>query len=359
MKLLSFGYYRGMNLDIPARDDLLISGLASGGKVEDLAVLHGVEPEVVRRVGVARGILVEAGTSGFRQVATHFVPTRAAEAVLDRIGWDLDARLGSARPRCSTRDAALCESVILEDVTLEEAGRRVPVTRERMRQILLRHTGLATQHLKAYREQLREARRLALGIEKVRILAATDREMDVVELGRRSGLSSDEVREELGTRDVLRRLRKNTWTVGADDASILEEIRRVAGLPGGSPLSGPFYEEHRRRNLPGSVRVVQRFSTWSEACRRAGIRPVAAIRSDYQRRWTTEDLLHWVRAYLQEVGAAATYAGMSSWLKARSTDGAPSAQTIRNSVGTWTEVLDLALMERLAPMAPDTEGRSL
>lgn len=342
-----------MTLDITTRDAALISGLASGSDVADLAVLHDVDPDVVRRVGLARGILVDPSSVGVRHVATHYVPSRAAQQVLDRIGWDIESQLGAVRPRCSSRDAALCESVILEDVTLEEAGSRVPVTRERMRQILLKHTGLATQHLKTHREGLREARRLTRGVEQLRLLAEADRELDVVELGRRSGLTSDEVREELGPKESLRRIRPNTWTVGVDDSELLDEIVRVARMPGGAPLSSTFYDRHRGVDLPGSVRVIQRFDTWSEACRQAGVTSVAAARSVYERRWTKDDLLDWVRTYLEEVGHSATYAGLSSWLKERSAEGAPSAQTVRNNVGTWSDIVDLATMDRLAPMAGD------
>ena len=161
------------------------------------------------------------------------------------------------------------------------------------------------------------------------------------ELAEDTGLTNDEVVEVLGTDEALRRRRRNTWTVGIDDAAVLAELKRVAQLPGGNPLSAPFYDGHRKPGAIGSVRAMQRFQTWSAACTAAGVQHRVTTR-DYNRQWTEEDLLEWVRRYVAEAEATASYRKFSGWLGEHREEGAPSAQTVRNYLGKWVDVVRAA-----------------
>src|SRR5699024_9925672 len=56
--------------------------------------------------------------------------------------------------------------------------------------------------------------------------------------------------EETVSGDARTPIRPNTWKQSTADDAVLAEIRRTASLPGGSPLTGSFYDSHRS---PGSV----------------------------------------------------------------------------------------------------------
>ena len=123
---------------------------------------------------------------------------------------------------------------------------------------------------------------------------------------------------------------------------VLLELARVAALPGGSPLGGPFFDAHRAEGVPGASRLIQRFGSWRQACEAAGVAPIEASRSNYGTRWTDDLLLGWVREYLADPDSTASYQQFQGWLKERKSAGAPSGQTVRNRLGTWKDILERA-----------------
>jgi hypothetical protein len=123
-----------------------------------------------------------------------------------------------------------------------------------------------------------------------------------------------------------------------DEESMRTEMRRVAALPGGSPLSVSFYDRHRSELALTSARIIQREGSWREACTAAGVEANKASRA-YGRTWSRDDLLDWVRRYLAEEEKP-TYTRLSAWLRGQ--EGAPSANTIRNAFGGWSAVLEAA-----------------
>lgn len=123
-----------------------------------------------------------------------------------------------------------------------------------------------------------------------------------------------------------------------DKEMLAAEMRRVAGLPGGSPLSVSFYDRHRGNDALTSARIIQRLGSWREACAAAGVESNKASRS-YRHRWSEGDLLDWGRRYLAEAERP-SYADFSGWL--RDQQDAPSANTVRNTFGGWSAVLEAA-----------------
>ena len=331
-----------MTEEVTTRDRAIRADLSAGRSLGEVARTHSVPPAVVERVaaicGLPQGHAFEGGAHVYAP-DVEYKPSTAAADVLEQIGWSIKQRVAS-RGRCTTRDAALCESIILEDLTLAEAGDRADVTGERMRQILRKHTGLSTRDLAEHRAELREARRLVLGRAEAEGLAAELPAASLTDLAEAANLSVQEVSEVIGDQEALRRRRRNTWSVGQDDAAVLNEMQRVASLPGGSPLTTPFYDQNRLEHTVRAIRIIQRFGTWTEACTRAGVASNVRDRV-YERAWSEDQLLEWVTAYVQDVGAvAASYSGADQWLRERKEEGAPSAQTVRNYLGTWVEILE-------------------
>ena len=233
----------------------------------------------------------------------------------------------------SARDAEMVRRALGgEDFTA--ISKSYGISRERVRQIIQRHTGLGGRDLSDVRRFARDAvkRQHALDI------ADQERDASAAEIGRRVGLTGHEVEQLLGVAEAARRRRDRNVTDATDEAEIVETLRRVAALPGGVPLSGPFYDAHRDGGLT-STRLIQIYGTWTAACEKAGVQPPVAPRKDYSQRWSRDDCLQWVGKYLQSTDRP-SFARFDAW--AREQEGAPSSGTVRLRCGKCTETMRAA-----------------
>lgn len=125
------------------------------------------------------------------------------------------------------------------------------------------------------------------------------------------------------------------------DEDIKRALIRGANMAG-KPLTSAGYDSVRTRfDGPSSARAIQRFKTWANACDFAGVAHGGPRRAEYKRRWTETEMLDWASMYLRSDGCRGTYKDFSDW--AARTSGAPSAQTVRNTIGSWTTVKRAAL----------------
>lgn len=144
--------------------------------------------------------------------------------------------------------------------------------------------------------------------------------------------------------------------LGADAGRLLTDVRareqdftddditgalRSAAAELGTPLSAARFDA--AHGEPSSARIVQRFGSWNSACEAAGLATRAA-RANYVRGWTQDTVLDAVAHYLGSADAAGSYAGYAAW--ASRTPGAPSGQTVRNYLGTWSQAKARTLTER-------------
>lgn len=222
-----------------------------------------------------------------------------------------------------------------EDLTA--IGLDYEMSRERVRQIVEKTTTKTNDEIREARKQRREQARAEKDAARdahIRQVAEAHPEATLHALVDLSGHSLAEVRAALDWTERERRADQQHYTSVADEV-IFAELRRVAALDGGEPLTGKFYDEHRTGGL-SHARLLQRFETWTAACTAAGVTPRGPNPGrTYQRRWTAEDMVGWVWRYLSSAEAP-SYARFDQWL--RTQPEAPSAQTIRNTVGSWVEM---------------------
>ena len=245
----------------------------------------------------------------------------------------------------SPRDAMIL-ALALEGKTYQEIGLQFGLTRERVRQIIARHDGKAP--LEVRREQRRNEQDM---VEKNATgVARWLREhpgATTVEIGLALGLSNSDVEKFLGHRvrhlvlvpEDRQGVRFNPvrWT----RAEILDAIRLAATFE--SPLSYVRYDEIRTEhsiNGPSAIRILQIFDTWSAACREAGVQHGRRIRSRYTRRWSADEMIDHLAAFLlhSPTGSLDAY---NEWSRVND---APGGQTVRNQFGGWREARTRALL---------------
>ncbi len=73
---------------------------------------------------------------------------------------------------------------------------------------------------------------------------------------------------------------------------------------------------------------------------KAAGQPVNGSTRSYARRWTDTEVLDFVVQYRMADDSRSTYDGYGRWATA---NGAPSAQTVRNTLGSWSAVKAAAL----------------
>jgi hypothetical protein len=118
------------------------------------------------------------------------------------------------------------------------------------------------------------------------------------------------------------------------DAQLLDALRTAAAELG-EPLTNTDYDawQRGRDDAASPALLVRRFGTWRAACEAAGL-SANATRST-TRRWSEEDLVAAVAAYLATAGSTGSFADYSAW--ARVQEGAPSGATLRQR-GSWAEL---------------------
>lgn len=101
----------------------------------------------------------------------------------------------------------------------------------------------------------------------------------------------------------------------------------------GEPLTNAAYDAWQRthEDAASPALVIRRFGSWRAACQAAGVR--ANTTRSTSRRWSDDDLVAAVAAYLRE-GDGDSYAGYTAW--AATQEDAPSGATLRQR-GAWSD----------------------
>jgi hypothetical protein len=248
-------------------------------------------------------------------------------------------------PKNAERDMQIIE-LARTGSTLQEIATQFGVSRERIRTVLVKNNAITPIEV---RKQTRAENKEAdiaksrilqnwvlahIGCTIVELSLATDiKKADCVR-----HLPSDSKHLILKPGEVANNWATEKWT----DNQIFDGIRMAGTFK--TPLSRVSYDRIRKEQKidgPSGVRILQRFSFWVNACEQAGVQSGKAVRSNYQRNWTEQELINWLAAFMRQ-STTSSHDAYNEWAKTQV--GAPGSQTIRNTVGSWAECCELALL---------------
>jgi len=232
--------------------------------------------------------------------------------------------------------------------TLRQISIKYGVSSERIRKILKQKRALSTREIRKQKNAQVEE----LKTETGHALAAWVRShmgCTMVELSLGTNIHKSECSANL-PKNVKHLVLKpgdlsksNSWIAQKwTDNQILECIRKAGAVT--LPLSKEAYDriiKSQGIDGPSAVRILQRFKTWNSACQTAGVTPGQAVRENYLRNWSDEDMIFWLASFLRQTDTA-SYDAYNKW--SRNEAEAPGAQTVRNTLGPWSKCKELALL---------------
>lgn len=271
----------------------------------------------------------------------------------------------SAEPARST-DPETVISLARSGLTLDEIGAEVGVSRERVRQVLNLHApevaaarkvlaARRRKHLAAQQRHAQAADRLhrlseellARGTDPTQVLDDLQRTRIPSATAERHGISRTEVLAlyDASGFDFPFARRPTTSDVRFDHEACISYLRLAAQELGVDSLSAAAYEDFAARQTltpeawPSAQTIAKRFETWSEATEAAGLERTGRRGREYTQRFPAARCRDFVDRYVRQSlaeGQRPTLAGFDRWSKV---NGGPSAPTLRNRLGRWSDVL--------------------
>jgi hypothetical protein len=216
--------------------------------------------------------------------------------------------------------------------TLQAIGDSLNLTREMIRLIVKANAGPSASTVRVNRE----AKKQKKALDAFRDLGTADVETLAAHLDEKPG----RVRQLLGKQaKKLPKGRMNFEKIFSDED--LLTILRLSAEKIGGPLTCNAY---RKLGIQPTVAIfIGRFGTWKKACDKAGVTPGRAMRSNYTRAHSEEDMLAFVASYLADPRTNGSADGYEEWQ--RKVDGAPSLTLIRQRIGKWNDIKARLVME--------------
>jgi hypothetical protein len=216
--------------------------------------------------------------------------------------------------------------------TLQAIGDSLNLTREMIRLIVKANAGPSASTVRVNRE----AKKQKQALDAFRDLGTADVETLAAHLDEKPG----RVRQLLGKQaKKLPKGRMNFEKIFSDED--LLTILRLSAEKIGGPLTCNAY---RKLEIQPTVAIfIGRFGTWKNACDKAGVTPGRAMRSNYTRAHSEEDMLAFVASYLADPRTNGSADGYEEWQ--RKVDGAPSLTLIRQRIGKWNDIKARLVME--------------
>jgi hypothetical protein len=248
-------------------------------------------------------------------------------------------------PRAAARQARDRHllSLAASGTTLQEMGDLYGITREMVR-VILGRAGITGADLREAR-RLRAERQRAADRTAIVAWAHANPGRGVRRAAEELEMTPQRVREAVGAEVGSLFVREPARSDRVySDVDIARALQAAAGEMG-DPLAKNDYDAYvMARGGVTSVRILQRYGgSWNAACRAAGL-VVNRGRRHYTRRWSTPDLVDHVVAYLESEDATGAYHDYDRW--SRLDGDRPSAQSVRNYLGSWGGAKRLALQEQ-------------
>lgn len=289
--------------------------------------------------------LINRHPEEYRELYNKFADEFFNDAGLERLPRGRPKKKRKPKPNWSPPESRVPEEATaryLAGESLADLGKEYGVSRQRVDQMMDKR--LTPEERKQAKQTRREVRHQAWR-ERVLAFAQENPDALVGDFPMRDNRYGESIGEVLGREEVQRR-----WSAsfdsrefpGVTDEEAFKEMRRVQDLFPGEPLYRSTFDTHSR--VLTAVRLTQRFDTWTNACREAGVIPPATPDREYIRDFDVDRCLEAVRQYLDECGRYASYGGYIAWRKEQNGRPLPSAGTLRNRVDrSWRTIRDIAM----------------
>ena len=260
----------------------------------------------------------------------------------------LQQYLAIERPEAAERNALIVQMRIAKE-TLDTIGKSVGLTRERVRQIIVKVSPRIEEiidFLIANREVTRSTASEAI---RNQILSELLVEFGAVYLSELADVfTCDEDEVLLKTPKKFHKfvidksplpLYSSQWS--RDDVI---KILRKAGTYY-FPLKTSDYEyllEIGELEGPSIPLIYNKFGTWNKLCVEAGVEPALSPKREYVRLWSQAELISFAQRFILEEGTTGSANGYEDW-RLKQHDHVPSVQLILNEFNGWTVARRLAL----------------
>lgn len=231
--------------------------------------------------------------------------------------------------------------------TLDDIGKEFGVTRERVRQLMMKYGGpdaADVRRVQAERAEAEEQARASSIAEAVRGALTASGPVTAEDVASQTGIDSAEVAR-FWPQDLahLRLWATGNYETRWSDDQVLDALREAAVFE--FPLTTSAYTDLLAVGQikgPSVSRIWQRFGSWTAACDAAGVVAGQTMRDHYQSKWSDHDLVQILQRYLLDPDAPNSAHRFDEWKRENLPDG-PSFQTIRNRFGSWTAARQRAL----------------
>ena len=229
-------------------------------------------------------------------------------------------------------------NLYLEGKTLSEIGNQVGLSAERVRQVMTR-AGYSIKGLREQRKQV-AATNTAEAQNTIAAWVESHKGCTLGEIEAATGYSVDRIRKLLNARLrhlILQNTDESKQEVSAlrkwSEAQTLFALQQAAKRV--SPLTREAHDDLIKSGAvigPVGSGIIHKFDSWVAACEAAGIQPGEAVRSNYQREFSYDDLEAALIHFINESDNLSVDA-YDRWESQK--EGLPSSVLIRVRYGTW------------------------
>lgn len=176
-----------------------------------------------------------------------------------------------------------------EGYTLQSIASSVSLTREMIRQIVKRHNGPTTSNVR--RERIKsQQKEVAQALTELKAI-------NVDEIADHLHQDPTRIRKLLGKKSKKLQMGRTNFSRIYSDEDLLNILRQTSAR-----LEGPLtVKKYRDLGVQPTIPIyLTHFGTWNNACDLAGVTHGKAIRANYVRAHSEEDMLAYVASYLAD-----------------------------------------------------------